>query len=109
MNDYLIDQEVLEEFIDELLKHQALPVDSPEELTRKREEAIRALDDKIGLAIFSRFTEEQGQEYEQLLGGDDVSAEDCQAFFDKIGLDVDTIISDTMQEFAKEFLGGKNA
>ena len=108
MDNFLIDQEDLGEFIDELLKHKALPVNSAEELAREREALIKALYDKITIAIFSQFTDEQGEELKQLLARDEDDKETYQAFFDKIGLDLDATISNAMTDFAKEFLGGKD-
>lgn len=109
MNDYLIDRETLGEFVDELIKKQALAVDDTDELNRKREEAIKALDDKIGVAVFGQFTQEQYREFDQMLDRDETTKEDYQAFFDKIGLNLEETITNAMQEFAQEFLGGKNA
>ncbi len=109
MNDYLIDRETLGRFVDELLKHKALPVDNADELNAQREATIKALDDKIGMAIFGKFTEDQNTEFNQLLDREETSEEDYENFFNKIGLDVEQVASDTMKEFATEFLGGQNA
>ena len=109
MNDYLIDRETLGKFVDELIKNKALPVDSAEELNDLREANIKALDDKIGLAIFGSLTDEQYAEFEQLLDRDDGNPEVYQDFFNSIGLDVQDIITKAMQEFQNEFLGGQNA
>lgn len=110
MNDYLIDRETLGKFVDELFKHKALPVDNAEELNAQREAAIKALDEKIGVAIFSEFTEEQNKEFNQMLDRDEeVTAGDYEVFFNKIGLNVEDVVNSAMKEFAKDFLGGQNA
>ena len=109
MNDYLIDRETLGRFVDELLKHKALPVDNADELNAQREAAIKTLDERIGLAIFGQFTEEQNTEFNQLLDREDTTEADYEAFFNNIGLDTEKIVTDAMKEFATEFLGGHNA
>ena len=109
MDNYLIDRETLGGFVDELIKSKTLPVSSAEELNAKREAAIKALDEKISLAIFGRFTPEQNTEFNQLLDRADATEADYQDFFDKAGLDVEKIAEGIMQQFAQDFLGGQNA
>ena len=109
MDKYLIDRETLGKFVDELIKRKALPVDNPEELNTLREESIKSLDDKIGLAIFGNLTDEQNTEFNQLLDRTDAEESDYESFFDKIGLNVEQTITDTMNAFGEEFLaGGQN-
>lgn len=108
MNDYLIDRETLSKFVDELIKNKTLPVATAEGLDDLRETAIKDLDNQIGTAIFSQFTEAQDEEYHQLLAREDATEQDFADFFAKIGLDVEQTITDTMQGFAKEFIGGQN-
>lgn len=108
MDDYLIDRETLGQFVDELIKKKALPVDSAEELNNLREESINALDKKIGIAIFTSLSDEQLDEYNAILDRDEESAEVFEDFFNKSGLDLEKIITDSMQSYAKEFLGGQN-
>ena len=107
MNDYLIDRETLAQFVDELIKKKALAVDNVEELNKIRKESIKALDDEIGEAIFGSLTEKQDEEFNQLLDHDETA--DYKDFFAKNNIDVEKIITDTMQNFATKFLGGQNA
>ena len=110
MDNYLIDRQTLGRFVDELIKRKALPVNTPEELNNLREESIKALDDKIGLAIFGNLTNEQNTELNQLLDRTDAEESDFEGFFNKIGLNVEQTITDTMNAFGEEFLtGGQNA
>ena len=109
MDDYLIDRETLSKFVDELFKKKPLPANSAEGLNDLREKTIKSLDDKIGIAIFSKFSREQSQEYNQLLDSDNDSPESYQDFFKKAGIDLQKVIADAMQEFSIEFLGGQNA
>ena len=107
MDDYLIDRQTLSQFVDALIKKKALPVDNPEELNSVREDAIKSLDDKIGLAVFGGLTEEQNTEFNQML--DRNAAEDeYESFFNRIGLNVEETITNTMKTFAEDFLGGQN-
>lgn len=109
MNDYLIDRETLSKFVDELIKNKALPVATADGLNDLREKAIEDLDDQISTAIFGQFTESQDEEYHQLLSREDATEQDFADFFAKNGLDIEQTITDAMQTFAKEFIGGQNA
>lgn len=108
MDDYLLDRETLSKFIDELIKKKPLPVNSEEELNTLREESIKALDKKVGLAIFNSLSDEQLDEYNAMLDREEESAEVFDQFFDKAGLDLEKIISKAAEDYAKEFLGGQN-
>lgn len=108
MNEYLIDQETLGQFIDELIKQKTLPIDNTEELATIREEAIKSLDNRITASIFDSFNEQQNQEFDRLIDNPESSPQDFETFFERSNLDIEQIISDTMQAFAKEFLGGQN-
>lgn len=108
MDNYLIDREALSQFVDELMKQKPMPVDTPEQLTTLRENAIKDLDDRIGLAIFGSLPEEQLDQINQLLDDSGSSPEAFQEFFNNAGLDLQKIISNTMTTFGKEFLGGQN-
>ena len=108
MDNYLIDREALGQFFDGLMKQKPMPADTPEQLTALRENAIKELDDRIGLAIFGSLSEEQLDQINQLLDNSESSPEAFQKFFSDAGLDLQKIISDTMTTFGKEFLEGQN-
>ncbi len=108
MDDYLIDRETLSKFIDELIKKKPLPVDSTEELNTLRENSIKALDKKIGMAIFTSLSDEQLDEYNAMLDQNEESPEVFDSFFEKAGLDLEQIITKAAEDYAKEFLGGQN-
>ncbi len=105
MDDYLVDREALGEFIDELIKKKSLPVNTAEELTNYREEQIKALDDRIGMAVFGRLTEDQNREINELFDRGESDPEVFEDFFNRAGIDVEKILADTMEDFSKEFLG----
>lgn len=108
MDNYLINRETLGKFIDELIKQNPLDIADVDELNRIRESAIAKLDEAIGLAIFSQFTQAQNAEYNQLLDRD-ATEDDYQEFFQRSGIDVDRTIAEATQKFANEFIGGQNA
>lgn len=107
MDNYLIDRETLGQFIDGLIKKKALDVSSADELNQLREAKIRELDDRIGMAIFGSFTKAQNDEFNQLLD-QDATTEKYDEFFTKHNINEEKIMTETMQKFAEEFLGGQN-
>lgn len=109
MDNYLIDRETLGRFVDELIKKKALTVHTTEELDALREQSIRALDDKISLAIFGNLTPGQHEELNQLLDRPDTSESEFQQFFERNNLNIEGTITDTVRAFSREFLGGQNA
>ena len=109
MDNYLFDYEALGKFVDELMKVKPVPANSPEELNALREENIKKLDDRILDAIFGSLSDEQLQEINALLDQDDGTPDKYEAFFNDAGIDVEQIITKTLEEFKNEFLGGPNA
>ena len=109
MDNYLIDRETLGQFVDELMKQKPLPASTAEELSALREQSIKSLDDKIGMAIFSSLTTPQLEEFNQILDRGEESPEVFQDFFQNAGLDLQKTIGDAMTAFGKQFLGGQNA
>lgn len=107
MDDYLIDRQTLGQFVDALIKKKALPVDNADELNNVRENAIKTLDDRIGLAVFGNFTKDQNAEFNQMLDRN-ATEDEYENFFNRIGLNVQETIANTMKGFAREFLGGQN-
>lgn len=109
MDNLLIDRETLGRFVDELIKKKPLAVNSPEELSALREESIKALDDRIAMAIFGNLNEQQNAELNQLLDRPGTSETQFQQFFEQNGLNVEEAVTNTVRVFGREFLGGENA
>lgn len=109
MDEYLIDREILSQFVDVLMKRRSLPVSSAEEIAEFKESQIRALDDKIIHAIFDQLNVEQANELNYLLDKNDSTAQTFKDFFAKFGISIKDIITKTMIDFGKNFLGGNNA
>ncbi|MBR2855587.1 hypothetical protein IKE99_01445 [Candidatus Saccharibacteria bacterium] len=109
MEDYLIDRETLEKFIDELIKKRPLPVNNPEEIGSFKEKQIKALDNSIIQALFGNLTESQSVELNNLLAVEQENPSVFQSFFQKYNINVEKTISDAMTKFGVEYLrGGQN-
>lgn len=104
MDNYLIDRETLEQFVDNLMAEKFEGGEGSAEL---REQKIRELDDKIGAGIFEDLDEEQLDKVNELLdrGG---SEEEFSRFFESEGIDLEEKIKNIMTDFKMEFLGGDN-
>lgn len=108
MDDYLIDRQTLEQFVDELIKKRNLPVSTAEEIASFKEEQIKNLDDRITKELFSQIGSDQVSEFNRLLENSESSPEVFEQFFKTANIDVEKSITNTMQNFALDFLGGKN-
>lgn len=108
-SEYLVDEAILGQFIDELIKRKPLAVSSAEELAEFRTKSMHELDDRILQAVLSSLTEEQGRELDQILDSDTGAPEPYQEFFAKNGIDVEKLSTDVITQYAQEFLGGQHA
>lgn len=109
MDSTLIDRETLGQFVDELIKKQSPTVNSLEELDTLREKNITALDNRISMAIFDQLTKSQNAELNLMFDQEEEPSEDdYKEFFKKSGIDLEKTITNTMQNYAIEFLGGQN-
>lgn len=106
MENYLIERETLAEFVDSLIARKTQPI---ENLDALREENIRKLDDSIGQAVFGNLTEGQLAELNAMLDRNEDNDQAFQDFFNRAGINLEKVITETMQNFGKEFLGGENA
>lgn len=106
MENYLIERETLAEFVDSLIARKTQPI---ENLDALREENIRKLDDSIGQAVFGNLTEGQLAELNAMLDRNEDNDQTFQDFFNRAGINLEKVITETMQNFGKEFLGGENA
>lgn len=93
MNKYLVDEAVLSEAADALLKEN--PAMSKADLMQK-------LDHQITKAIVGSLTEEQGAELEKIL--DEGATEDAiNDFFAKYNINLEEVIKNAILEFKKDF------
>ena len=100
MDNYLIEHKTLSELVDALLSKK-YPGQSVESLNEIREKAIKDLDDKISADLFGALDKSQLAELDKLL--------DAQEYFKNAGINLEQRISQSMQDFSTEFLGGENA
>lgn len=103
MENFLIDQEILGNFVDELIsKSNNKNVD--------KEAKIRELDQKIGEEIFGSLDANQLDEFNRFLdmGDTDEAEEEIRNFFAKYNINLDLKIQEIMEHFAKDFLEGNN-
>ena len=107
MNDYLIEREILGQFIDELIKQKPSPVATAAELSAWREKQMKLLDDRITAAIFGSLNEEQLVSVNQLLDQPDTTPDTFFDFFRQAGVDLPKLMTSTMTQFGREFLGGE--
>ena len=100
---YLVDEAVLIEFVDALLreKYSDSPIDNYDSVERK---AVRTLDQQISEAILGSLNAEQVVELERLLDDSSAKPSMFQDFFNNNGIDLQKIIEDTMANFRSEFL-----
>lgn len=106
MENYLIERETLAEFVDSLIARKTQPI---ENLDALREENIKKLDDRISQAVFGSLTKNQLDELNIMLDQDEDNDQTFQDFFNRAGVNLEKVVTDTMQNFGKEFLGGENA
>jgi len=93
MNKYLVDEAVLSEAADALLKEN--PAMSKADLMQK-------IDHQITKAIVGSLTEEQGAELEKIL--DEGATEDAiDDFFAKYNINLEEVIKNAILEFKKDF------
>ena len=92
--------------VDSLIAKKTQPIEDPDAL---REETIKKLDDRISQSIFGSLTKNQLDEINTILDQDETDDQAFQDFFNRAGVDLETIITKTMQDFGNEFLGGENA
>ena len=108
MEEYLVERETLEKFVDELMKRRTLPAGTAEENGLLRERLIGELDDAIGMAIFGSLDKPQLAAINQLLDDDNVSEEVFRGFFEKAGVNVGEVVEKAMEDFGRKFLEGQN-
>ncbi len=108
MNSYIIDQEVLGQFVDELMKKKPLSANTAEELNDFRSKTMKDLDNSINVAIFNSLPTEKLAEFENLLDDKNTSPDIFQRFFSDSGVDLQKVTDDTLNAFTKKFLGGQD-
>ena len=105
MDNYLIDKQVLEQFIDGLIKKRGLELN---DMNVSKEDLVGSLDKEIGIGIFGKLNNSQIIEFNSLLDVPSTSPDTIRHFFEDSGIDLQKIISDTLVHFETQFLGGQD-
>lgn len=109
MDSYLVDKEVLGEFVDAFI-NEKFPGQESAVSAGVREDAIRALDHQIMKAILGQLTKEQGAELAHLLEKEDSDESTFAEFFEKNHINLEETIQAAVQNFKDVFVkGGQNA
>lgn len=107
MNKYLIDEAVLGEAAEALIREK-YPGDSLEKHADQKTDLMEKLDYQISKAIIGSLTSEQGEELSKVLD-DTTNPDGFDGFFKKHNIDLQKVITDTIVKFKNDFLkGGKN-
>lgn len=104
MNNYLVDESVLGQFADALIKEK-FPDDTAAHADL-RNALMAKTDHQIIKSIISNLTEEQGAELSKLLDSDTTAPEDFDKFFEKYGVNLEEVIKTAMLEVKDEFEKG---
>ena len=109
MENYLVDEAVLSEFVDTLIAEK-YPGRPATDLAGFKKEAIKNLDHRIMKAMLGQLTPDQAKEFDKIL--DDKNADESvfADFFKKQNIDLEKVIMNTMVKFKDDFMkGGDNA
>ena len=107
MNKYLIDEAVLGEAAEALIREK-YPGDSLEKHADQKTALMEKLDHQISKAIIGSLTPEQGEELNKVLD-DTTNPNGFDDFFKEQDIDLQKIITDAVVEFKNDFLkGGEN-
>ena len=107
MEQFLIERDTLVKIIDALLS-QKYPDEPPANIDEIREDSIHKLDNQIGTQVFSSLNEKQLKEINNLLDDQEKDPAVFQNFFQNAGVNLEQKITEAIQGFSQEFLGGKD-
>ena len=107
MENYLVDYEVLESFVDELIEKK-FPEESPENHQDLRTESIDKLGAAVNTAVFDHLSDEQIDELDTLLEKEDATEDTFTEYLASNGIDLKETLEQVFREFQDEFLGGEN-
>ena len=109
MESYLVDEAVLGEFADALIK-EAYPNDPVEKHADLRKDLMDTTDHQIIKAIIGSLTEEQGEELSKLLDENTSDPNGFDDFFEKYNINLEEVIKDAMVKVRDDFKKvGQNA
>lgn len=107
MNKYLIDEAVLGEAAEALIREK-YPDDSLEKHADQKTDLMNKLDHQISKTIIGSLTPEQGEELSEVLD-DTTNPNGFDEFFEKHNIDLQQAITDAIVSFKDDFMkGGEN-
>lgn len=105
MESYLVDEQVLGDIVDALIKEK-YPDDPIENHQDIRRDAIKSLDHQIVKSIIGKLTKDEGAELNRLLNENTEDPSVFDEFFEKHNIDLQATITDAMVSFKNQFLKG---
>ena len=105
MESYLVDEAVLGQFADALIKEK-YPNDPAEKHAELKQTLMKKADHEVLRTIIGNLTPEQGGELERLLDENDTDPAVFTKFFEKHGIDLEKILRNAMSKFKENFLKG---
>ncbi len=108
MDNYLVDRQILNQFVDILIKAK-FNGREPENSAKLKDDACRLLDQRVTDAIFGKLGDAQWKELNKILDNSSSTGETFTNFFEKNNIDLQNEITTVFENFRTEFLGGKNA
>ncbi len=108
MDNYLVDRQILNQFVDILIKTKFNGRD-PEGSAKLKEDASRLLDQRITDAVFGKLGDSQLEELDKILNNSSSTDETFTNFFEKNNINLQHEITTVFENFKTEFLGGENA
>ncbi len=108
MENYFIERDTLEKLLDPIIA-QKYPNQSPEEKAKIQDENVGKLDDAILESLLGGLTKSQLDEINLMFDQEEGDPDAFRTFFKNAGIDVEAKITEAVQNFGLEFLGGENA
>ena len=107
MENNFIQHEILGRFVDGLIA-QKYPGQPAENFKEIRNKSIDEVNKKIDMAIYSSLSIEQLEEINDLFENNEENPDVFADFFKRAGVDAEQITKETLEGYAKSFLGGSN-
>lgn len=108
MENYFIERDTLEKLLNPLIA-QKYGDRSPEEIEKIRDENVGKLDNAILDALLGGLSDSQLDEINLMFDQEESNPDAFRNFFKNAGIDVEKTMTEAVQKFGTEFLGGENA
>lgn len=105
MESYLVDEAVLGEIVDAILKEK-YPNQPAENHADIKKDLVKKLDQQILRAVVGSLTPEQGNELNQLLEKDNSDPEAFEGFFKDHDIDLEKVIANAITSFKDDLKKG---